>query len=387
MKEKIEQRVIGLFVLMVAILVFIAASAVKTIQESVKSSDWVNKTHAVIIEVNAILSSLHAGDSALRTYLLTGDPRDQGAYRSAYAEMVEHLTVAKALTKNGEERELQNSQIIELETLISNRIDFTRSVVQARAQGGIDAARDVMTAHPDVEPMGKIQRLVANITSSENSLLKERDQDSRLTAQATRNTVYTGVIVNFVLLFLVVWLMRDDLAARRRATQILEEANATLEAKVQERTAELVQANKTLKQENLERRWSSQALDHQLRYSQLIINSIGELVFVISRALNISRINPAVSHNTNWEPQDLVAQSLDRVLQLHTEVQGTEAPQNPIIFAMRQGREIQDKEAVIISKSGKTAPVRYSMVPLHDQDKVVGAVVTVRMQSGSEKRA
>jgi CHASE3 domain sensor protein len=387
MKEKIEQRVIGLFVLMVAILVFIAASAVKTIQESVKSSDWVNKTHAVIIEVNAILSSLHAGDSALRTYLLTGDPGDQGAYRSAYAEMVEHLTVAKALTKNGEERELQNSEILELETLISNRIDFTRSVVQARAQGGIDGARDVMTAHPDVEPMGKIQRLVANITSSENSLLKERDQDSRLTAQATRNTVYTGVIVNFVLLFLVVWLMRDDLAARRRATQILEEANATLEAKVQERTAELVQTNKTLKQENLERRWSSQALDHQLRYSQLIINSIGELVFVISRALNISRINPAVSHNTNWEPQDLVAQSLDRVLQLHTEVQGTEAPQNPITFAMRQGREIQDKEAVIISKSGKTAPVRYSMVPLHDQDKVVGAVVTVRMQSGSEKRA
>jgi hypothetical protein len=32
MKEKIEQRVIGLFVLMVAILVFIAASAVMTIQ-------------------------------------------------------------------------------------------------------------------------------------------------------------------------------------------------------------------------------------------------------------------------------------------------------------------------------------------------------------------
>jgi CHASE3 domain sensor protein len=387
MKEKIEQRVIGLFVLMVAILVVVAASAVTTIQEALKSSDWVNKTHAVIIEVNAILSSLHAGDSALRTYLLTGDPRDQGAYRSAYAEMVEHLTVAKALTKHGEEKELQNPEIIELEGLISNRIDFTRSVVQARAQGGLDAAREVMTSHPDVEPMGKIQRLVGNITAAENSLLKQRDQDSYLKAQATRNTVYTGVLVNFVLLFLVVWLMRDDLAARRRATLVLEEANATLEAKVQERTAELVQTNKSLKQENLERRWSSQALDHQLRYSQLIINSIGELVFVISRALNISRINPAVSHNTNWEPQDLVAQSLDRVLQLHTEAQGGEAPQNPIIFAMRQGREIQDREAVLLTKSGKTIPVRYSMVPLHDQDKVVGAVVTVRVQNEPQKRA
>jgi CHASE3 domain sensor protein len=387
MKEKIERRVIGLFALMVAILVFIAMSAVRTIQEAIKSSDWVNKTHAVIIEANAILSSLHAGDSALRTYLLTGDPRDQGAYRSAYAEMVEHVVVAKALTKHGEEKELLNAQIVELESLIGDRVKFTGSIVQARAQGGLDAAREVMTAHPDVESMGKIQRLVENITASENSLLKQRDQDSHLKAQATRTTVYTGVGVNFVLLFFVVWLMRDDLAARRRATAILEEANATLEAKVQERTAELLQSNRSLKQENLERRWSGQALDHQLRYSQLIINSIGELVFVISRATNISRINPAVSHQTNWEPQELIAQPLDRVLRFNAEASAGAPPQNPITFAMHEGREIQDRDALLLTKSGKTAPVRYSMIPLRDHDKVVGAVITVRMQNGPQKPA
>ena len=387
MKENIEQRVIGLFVVMLAILVFIASSAVTTIQEAIKSSDWVNKTHAVIIEANAVLSCLHAGDSALRTYLLTGDPRDQGAYRSAYSEMVEHLTVAEALTHSGEEKELQNSQLLELETLISNRIDFTRSVVQAREKGGLDASRQVMAAHPDIEPMGKIQRLVKNITDQENSLLKQRDQDAHLKAQATRTKVYTGVIVNFVLLAFVVWLMRDDLAARRRATLALKEANAQLEAKVQERTAELVKTNQSLKQENLERRWAGQSLDHQLRYSQLIINSIGELVFVVSRALNISRINPAVSHQTSWEPQELVAQSLNRVLRFTAEASAGSPPQNPVTFAMHEGREIQDRDALLLTKSGKTAPVRYSMIPLRDHDKVVGAVITVRMQNGSQKPA
>ncbi|MGD0815865.1 MAG: CHASE3 domain-containing protein [Verrucomicrobiota bacterium] len=385
MKERIKQRVIGLFVLMLGILVFVAWSAVTTINKSTVSSDWVNKTHAFIIEANDILSCLHAGDAALRTYLLTGEPPDQGAYRSAYGEMLEHLSVANALTQHGEEKELQNQQILELETLISNRIDFTRSVVLARAQSGLDAARQFMTAHPDVEPMGKIQRLVENITDQENNLLKQRDQESHLVAQATRTTVYTGVIVNFVLLALVVWLLRDDLAARRRAAQALEDANAQLETKVQERTVELVNTNKSLKQENLERRWSSQALDHQLRYSQLIINTIYELVFVVSRALNISRINPAVSHQTQWEPQELVAQSLDRVLRSSAEDAAGVPPQNPITFAMHEGREIQDREALLLTKSGQTAPVRYSMVPLRDHDKVVGAVVTVRMQNGSRK--
>ena len=110
--------------------------------------------------------------------------------------------------------------------------------------------------------------------------------------------------------------MRDDLAARRRNNQILEQANATLEARVRERTAELVKSNSELKEENLERRWSHEALEHQLRYSQLIVNSVDELVFVVSRALNISRINPAVSRVTQWEPQELIAQSLRRALQL-----------------------------------------------------------------------
>ena len=387
MKENIEQRVIGLFLLMVAILFFVALSAVKNIHETIKSNDWVNKTHEVLDQANAILSSLHAGDSAFRTYLLTGDGRDQGAYRSAYSEMVEHVVQAKALTAHGDEQELLNGQILDLENLISNRIDYTRTIVQARAQGGLEATRQLMIAHPDVESLDRIKRLVSNINTQEKSLLKTRDQDSHIKALSTRMTVYTGVAVNFILLVIVIWLLRDDLAARRQAALALEDANAQLEAKVLERTAELAKSNASLKQENLERKWSNQALDHQLRYSQLIINSIEELVFVISRALNISRINPAVSHNTAWEPQDLIAQSLDRVLQLKVEGSAEASEQHPITFAMRQGREIQDRDATLVTKSGKTERVRYSMVPLHDQDKVVGAVVTVRMQNGAPKTA
>jgi CHASE3 domain sensor protein len=387
MNEKIERRVFGLFVLMVAVLVYIALSAVRNMQETKKSSDWVNKTQEVINQANAILSSLHAGDSAVRTYLLTGDPRDQGAYRSAYGEMIKHIAVAKALTSNGEEKDLQYRQIVELESLISDRIDFTRSVVQAREKDGLDAARQIMTGHPEADDMPRIRRVILNINAHEHSLLKARDQEAHLNAQAERTTVYTGAAANFVLLFVAAWLMRDDLAARRRAARALEDANAQLETKVSERTAELTKANTILKQENLERKWSNQSIEHQLRYNQLIINSVVELVFVISKALNISRINPAVSQNTHWEPQDIVAQSLDRILQLDAEPAAGSPPQNPITFAMGQDREIQDHDALLLTKSGQTAPVRYSMFPLHDQDKVVGAVVTVRMRNGSPKPA
>jgi PAS domain-containing protein len=301
--------------------------------------------------------------------------------------MIKHLVKTKALARHGEENDLQNRQIAELEDLISNRIDFTRSVVQSREQGGLDAARQLMTAHPEAESMNRIQRVVQNIDNQENSLLRKRDQESHMDAQATRATVFTGVAANFVLFIVVTWLLRDDLAARRRAAVAMEEANAQLEAKVQERTAELVKANTSLKQENLERKWSNQAMEHQIRYNQLIINTVGELVFVISRALNISRVNPAVSQNTHWDPQDIVSQSLDRILRLQPESSAGSPPHNPITFAMDQGSEILDHAALLLTKSGETAAVRYTMIPMRDQDKVVGAVVTVRMQNGSHNPA
>ena len=98
MKDNIETRVIGLFLVMVGILIYVAISSLNNIARSIETSDWVNHTHDVILQADAVMSSLHAGDAALRTYLLTGDRRDQGAYRTAYGEMLEHLAEAKALT-------------------------------------------------------------------------------------------------------------------------------------------------------------------------------------------------------------------------------------------------------------------------------------------------
>jgi PAS domain S-box-containing protein len=159
-----------------------------------------------------------------------------------------------------------------------------------------------------------------------------------------------------------------------------------LETKVQERTAELVNSNQSLKQENLERRWSYQALDHQLRYNQLIINSIAEMVFVISRALNISRVNPAVVNLTSWEPQELISQSIERVLQFPPDPVGG-AAQNPLTAAMRDGRQIHDRPANLLTRSGRIIPIHYTLIPLHDQDKIVGGVVTVRAQNPAQQQS
>jgi PAS domain S-box-containing protein len=371
MKENIEKRVIALFLLMLLIICGVAWEAVENIKASINKTDWVNHTHQVILDANAIAGDVHKGDAYMSSYILTGDRRDQENYRIAYRAIEPALEQVLRETS----AESYHQDFLNLTNLIVQHINFTRNLVQARESGGEDAARQVMQSHPDGESTTEIDRLITQINANQDSLLKQRDQDAVVQATSTKHIVAVGIAANFILLVFSFWLIRDDIEARRVAATALEDANAQLEAKVQERTAELVQSNQVLKKENLERRWSYQALDHQFRYNQLIVNSINELVFVVSKALNISRVNPAVSHITQWEPQDLVTMSLERVLKVPAD-----GGANPMIAALNEGREIQERPALVVFKNGSTIPVRFNLVPLRDDNKVVGGVVTVRPQ-------
>jgi hypothetical protein len=55
------------------------------------------------------------------------------------------------------------------------------------------------------------------------------------------------------------------------------------------------------------------------------------------------------------------------------------SPQPGIAQALKDGREIQDSGATLRRKDSQPIPVRFSMVPLRDQNKVVGGVITVRL--------
>src|SRR5262245_55240262 len=137
MKDGIVQRVVIVFFAILAVLGIVSYVAVGNVNRSVATSDRVNHTHAVNIEADAILSSLHEGDSALRTYLITQDARDQTAYREAYTEMNEHLSVAKSLTKF--EPPLKK-MFEDLEPVLAKRIDLARDLARSRQQG-MDAVR------------------------------------------------------------------------------------------------------------------------------------------------------------------------------------------------------------------------------------------------------
>jgi CHASE3 domain sensor protein len=368
--------VLAFFLLISTVLIVVAIQAVRNINRSVATSDWVNHTHAVILEAEAFRAALYIGDGAWHTYVLTSDARDLAAYREALSNVTEHLEITEALTRH---ESVQYEQIIQLASQVNQRANFIQGVVAARQAGNMETVGAMLSADAGGTIMRDIERKIEKLKNEELALLTERDSASYLQAQTTRWTVWTGAVLDVLLLGGVAWLIRDDLAARRRVVATLREANEQLEVRVRERTAELASANARLSTENLERQWANQAVEHQLRYNHLIIDSINDLVFVITKAMNISRVNPAVVHLTGLEPAALINQPLSRIVRLVVAHSGADAPMlDPVLQALKEGRDLRDQPAVVEDKRGRHTPVRFTMIPLRDRDKVVGGVVTVQ---------
>ena len=135
-----------------------------------------------------------------------------------------------------------------------------------------------------------------------------------------------------------------------------------------------------LKAQSLERRWAGQSLEHQLRYNQLIIDSIGELVFVLTKALHISRVNPAVLHGTGHTEMELIKSALGRWLRLAPAAgQPAGSATELLLNALTEGRSLHDLPSLLLRKDGTEAFALLTLIPLRDNNRVVGGVVTLRL--------
>jgi CHASE3 domain sensor protein len=377
LKDHTIRRLLAVFLVIAAIFLSVAIAAVRNIDRSAASSDWVNHTHAVIDESGALFAAVQAGDAALRTFLVSGDARDQAAIRDAAAQVDEHLEVAKALTRQEPE---QHQQFILLETLARQRAEFNSQIIAARAANDSAAMRTLLATDAGGGAIREFQRKTEQLRSTAMARLAEQDTANFLQAQKTRWTVWSGVALNVLLLAGAIWLIRDDINARRQLAASLQEANRLLEARVKERTAELVAANAQLSTENLERQWANQALEHQVRYNQLIIDSINDLVLVLTKTQKISRVNAAVIHLTGLPTTELINQPLKRIVRLAAPADSANAPLNdPLELALAEGRDLRELPATLEDKRGRLTRVRLTLFPLRDGTKVVGGIVTLQL--------
>lgn len=374
--DRTLRRVLIFFALILSVLVFVVAASLHNLNRSVATTDWVNHTHALITEIDALQPTLLAAEGELSRYLLTAEPRDHAACQEKFAVLGERVDVATALTASAP---LEQQQFQQIAALLARRAELASRIVQLKKNGDPAALQQLLREDAEHQEHRELGQLIEKFRENQTALLSARDRTLFLQAQTTRWTVLCGALLDILLLGGAAWLIRDDLAARRQAARLLQRSNEDLEEKVRLRTAELSTTNAQLVAQNLEDRWGKQALKHQHRYNLLIIDSISDAVFVVTKLLNVSRLNPAAIHLTGFEPVELIDKPLAGTLQLAT---GANDPAKPafdrLARALIEGHELHDRPAIVTTKGGQSIPVRLNVYPLRDRDKVVGGVVILQ---------
>jgi PAS domain S-box-containing protein len=370
-----------LFLLILTMVAAVTFAAFNNVHDSALAADWVNHANAVQSEADALDAALNAGQAATLSFVLTANGRDRESARLAFASAAEHLEVGKALTRGDTG---QNNEFLQMEPIVAKESAFSRALVEAFTKSGVDAARRLAVAR-DAEPgLAELRAHVSRLKETQMEFLRLSDKRAFELAEVTRAVVITGAVLNILILVFTLYLIRRDLASRRRAASILEDSNKHLEATVQERTAHLVAANEALVQKNLEQGWSSQAAEHQLRFAQLILNTVSDLIIVVSRAVNISLVNPAVEGRTGFESKELVGRPLDLILQTGgADGDNKGGGSDPIRTCLKNGHDLLDSPGALLSRDGQKAPMLFCVFPLREKNKVVGGVITVRVSRQS----
>jgi PAS domain S-box-containing protein len=365
-QTRTQYKLFGWLALTLATVGLMVNLAVRNNERQADHAAWMAQRHTFIGETDSILLALHAAEASQRTFLLTGDPAMKQMAAENFERVEFHLKTATRISLDNPE---QLNRLGPISDLLETRLEANKESQRLLAQTSIAAAAGVFTNAQARATLRELERQVTASRMAENKLILEKDEAAQRHNRWTDQILYAGVALNVILLGLAIYGVRTDLKWSRAAT-------AALETKIRENTVELHAAYERLQVENIEQEWGQAALQRVVEHHELVLNSIREGVFVVSKNGRIIAANPAAADLTRREAKQLAGKSIGTVL-----LDGDRLPypweQHFLRTVLKHGASVPPKAATIKQADGSLVDVQIACYPTRDRENLTGAVITV----------
>jgi hypothetical protein len=194
-------------------------------------------------QLDELLAAMTRLESGQRGYLLTGDSNYLKIYWETLPTVSDHM---KSLENAIAHDQAQKNRVDAIEPLVNGKLNELAETIRLHQEGKREEAIAIVRSEAGVHYMSDIRQLVSQMKSENGELRFEQYNDARNQERwlLAANVLAATVIV--VLAAISVFSVRRANAAIQNAHDVLRDANAELEAKVAERTAELTAANEEI---------------------------------------------------------------------------------------------------------------------------------------------
>lgn len=192
----------------------------------VSDTKWVEHTHIVIEQLGDTLSLVKDVETGQRGYIITGQEKYLGPYRTAIPSLQKNLTELQRLTIDNPQQQ-QRLQL--LKQSIQSRVDLAQTVVAVRRTQGFEAAQRVVLSDVGRREMEVIRTRIASMEGEEKKLLQSRSNSARAAAQLAMNVCAGGLLIVVAIICGILNLVRRESAHRVQVEAGLENANSQLQ--------------------------------------------------------------------------------------------------------------------------------------------------------------
>ena len=238
-----RRRVVGHILLLAAglvVLTVISAGSVHLVNQARDDARRVIHTVEVESQISLARLQLRRAESAQRGYLSTLLPAFQADFEEAAAQLTPAL---KRLSQITIDNPVQRQLLVELLPLINQRIEEFRQTIALAQTEHIDDAARIVREGTGRDAMSHIDDLAGQMRAEEDRLfvLRTKSADRSQTLAASLTAIGSGLVV--VLAGISIFQVRRSARARDHAETQLRDSNLNLEVTVDERTADLREAN------------------------------------------------------------------------------------------------------------------------------------------------
>lgn len=229
------------------VLVAISASSVILVNQARKDSSWVVHTVEVENQISTLLLEIRRAESSARGYLLTQQQRFLAEHEAAVAAIVPGLDKLASLTTDNP-YQVDNAAKMRAAT-VARLAEFGRAIALVKSgdiAGGVEMLRNAGTTADTSNAVATIGSVSRAMRIEEDKLFALRTATADRTQQLASLVTIAGSALVILLAALSIFLVRRSSNARDEAEAKIRDYNLNLEATVEERTADLREANEEL---------------------------------------------------------------------------------------------------------------------------------------------